>query len=91
VSAQCRSCEAPIVWAVTSKTGAVIPLDPQTFDNGNVVRIGTATRGAPLVLVLTTEELALAQNHGEVALYRSHFASCPDAGQWRQPRTKGTL
>jgi hypothetical protein len=85
----CRSCNAPVVWAITSKTGAAIPLDPNPIADGNVVRIGTATRGAPLVLVLTDEELGRARKQGVVQLYRSHFASCPDADRWRHPRTKG--
>lgn len=88
----CRSCKAPIVWAVTSKTGARIPLDPDRHPNCNVVVIGSANGVVPLVLVLTNEELARAQSYGVTALFRSHFASCPDADKWRrQPRTKGEL
>lgn len=31
----CRSCGAPIEWAVTTK-GKRIPLDPGTFPDGNI-------------------------------------------------------
>ena len=84
----CRSCKAPVEWAVTSKTGTSIPLDPGVFVDGNIVEIGTAIRGAPLVHVFVVDDLVHARQHGEPALRRSHFVSCPNAAIWRNP-TKG--
>lgn len=47
---ECRSCHAPILWAVNDKSGKSSPFDP-------------AKDEAPSV---------------------SHFATCPQAGQWRK-------
>jgi hypothetical protein len=83
------SCGAPIVWGRTTKTGSKIPLDPERVPEGTIAVVGTHTEGGPLVLVLGLKDLAPAREQGVIELYRSHWASCPDAEKWRQPRTKG--
>ena len=74
----CRSCHAPIRWARTS-SGKAIPLDPNPADDGNV-RLGWVG-GEELALVLAAGELEAARVDGP--LYRSHFASCPNAAAHR--------
>lgn len=70
--ASCRSCEAEIIWA-TSTTGKAIPLDAQPTANGNLSLVaGTAH-------AYTAEDERLKRER-----YTSHFATCPEAGQWRK-------
>jgi len=72
---ECRSCGAPILWARTEHDRN-IPLDRTPYDGPEpgglfVLRDGVAIAVSP-------EAFA-----GE-DLYRSHFATCPDAKEWRQ-------
>lgn len=76
----CRSCGAPIMWAIT-EAGSPIPLDaipdPQ---RGN---IEVHEDGSCRVLG-DLERLLIVEVDGDAAeLYLSHFASCPHAGEWR--------
>lgn len=72
----CRSCGAPILWVHTAK-GTRMPLDAEPVDGGNV----TLSNGVAFV-------------HGQPALlldepvetYVSHFATCPQAAEWRGKR-----
>jgi hypothetical protein len=75
----CRSCGAPIRWAITPK-GRRIPLDFEPARDGNV-RLG-AFAGEEHALVLAGAELAAAQIAGPV--YRAHFSTCPNAAQHRR-------
>lgn len=76
----CRSCDAPIVWAVTTG-GRPIPLDAAAVPTGNVVLRGGTAR------VLSS--VTLGEMHGAglldgLPLYVSHFATCPNAKAHRQ-------
>jgi hypothetical protein len=82
----CRSCEAGIFFAVTSKNGAAIPLDVRRSAEGNIVLVGAATDGKPLAHVLTSAELELARTRGTLSLFTTHLQTCPDAAKWRQPK-----
>ncbi len=80
----CRSCMAPIVWAVTQDgTGKVMPVDGPLTDDGNVF------------LQLSPAGTVLAHVLGQAALFddgprhRPHFATCPDADSWRSRRAAG--
>lgn len=70
----CRSCGAPLRWAVTAK-GRRLPLDPEPAATGNVVVDAT---GAARVLS------PLEPRPADVPLYLSHFATCPDANIHRR-------
>lgn len=80
----CRSCDAPIVWALTT-TGKRIPLDadpddldrPGRFDDGNLRFVGAN----PAVI-----EARKGGAQGEFP-HRSHYVTCPQSAQWR---TRGT-
>lgn len=70
----CRSCGAPMRWAVTT-AGKRMPLDPQPSDRGNVHvdDDGTATVLGPLEV----------QAH-DGPLYVPHFATCDDPDRFRK-------
>jgi hypothetical protein len=72
----CRSCNAPIVWAVTNG-GKGMPVDAEPVDDGHVeLRPSTHGRGV-IATVLEAEALFAGP------LRKSHFATCPDADGWR--------
>ncbi len=74
-AAVCRSCGASVVWGRTP-AGKAIPLDAEPVDGGN---LGIRDDGT------------VVSSHGfpaGAALYVTHFATCPNAGQHRKT-TKG--
>jgi hypothetical protein len=81
---RCRSCGAPIRWAVTVN-GKRMPVDDQPTPGGNV---STVPNGAGPGLLL-----ALVHPPGQTTLdadeprFTSHFATCPNADQHRKDRT----
>lgn len=67
----CGSCGAQILWVETS-TGKWVPLDPDMVPDGNVeVYDGVA-------VVIANSSV------GSRDRYKSHFATCPNAGQHRK-------
>ena len=64
----CRSCNAPIIWARTA-SNKLMPLDAEPTVLGNCV----LENGVVTVLGLGD---AVPQN---APIYRSHFATCPTA------------
>ena len=76
VTTQCRSCRAPVIWAVT-RAGKRIPLDAAPSATGNLVYVGQQLDGT---------EVVGAPRDGDPPEFRyvSHFATCPDAGEWRR-------
>lgn len=92
MSAQCRTCRAPVLWVINSGSGKREPLDPEPREDGNIEIVGQeslATDGMessamiPVVRHLTGDELPLFGDAPE--RYVSHFATCPDAAQHRRP------
>jgi hypothetical protein len=86
-TAACRSCDAPIIWAIT-KTEARMPLDATPV-------IGEPGQRGVFMLVKRTEDdplawpVELADTNGEfhrlrLAMYVSHFSSCPNAASHRR-------
>ncbi len=73
---KCRSCEAPILWAVTVK-GRRIPLDAQPAHDGNI-RLEDQGRFQPPIAIIVTGRI---ENQ---TLYKSHFATCPNAANHRK-------
>lgn len=79
----CRSCRAPILWTL-SEAGKRTPLDAYPHDEGTIEVYGQALGGeVGLSRVLTGDLLDTARENG-TSLYRSHFASCPQAAAWRR-------
>jgi hypothetical protein len=73
----CRSCQAPIVWAVTD-AGRAMPVDAEPVEDGNLILEYPTLAGAPR-LVRTVE--------AGTGTHVSHFATCPDAAQHRRQET----
>jgi hypothetical protein len=73
----CRSCNAPIIWAVTDR-GRDMPVNAEPSADGSVQLVGREGQ-APLAKVLK-----VADRFGKTNLRRSHFADCPDAPRWRK-------
>lgn len=77
----CRSCRAPIMW-VTLPSGKAMPVDAAPSDDGNVAMLSAGN-----AIILTAGELSEERSMPEPLrrkLYRSHFATCPDAAQFRR-------
>ncbi len=73
---KCRSCGAPIVWAVTPTTRRPMPMqvDPQgTW----VIEAGVVRHVGPVVA-----EIGLGDAQ-PVTRFATHFATCPHASGWR--------
>lgn len=99
---RCRSCRARVFWAMTG-SGRVMPVDADPHEAGDLVlyteQIATFTGWESIDGVLNVrpanaEErtLALPMFAGlarSTPLRRSHFVTCPNAGQHRRPRRKG--
>jgi hypothetical protein len=77
MSTRCSSCQAAIVWAVTTK-GARMPVDAAPADDGNIVLIDTA--GGIQAIVVRPGEFPGQKRH------RSHFSTCPNHAQHRKAR-----
>jgi hypothetical protein len=71
VMGTCRSCDGKIVWAATA-SGKKIPLEPCPLAEGNV-RLDAS--GIARVGKVGTGQ------------YRSHFATCPNANDWRKGKS----
>jgi hypothetical protein len=79
---RCRSCHAELLWALTEK-GRRIPLDPEPY---------TGPVPSGLFVLRDREKLiptavAVPPSAFETEpLYRSHFATCPNAALHRRNR-----
>jgi hypothetical protein len=74
----CKGCKAPIVWALTINAKPM-PVDPAPAPDGNVL-LSRVAGGVRAEVVRNPARL-----FGKKA-YRSHFVSCPKAGDFRRPR-----
>lgn len=77
----CRSCEAPIVWAVTAD-GKSMPVNGPIDPAGNV-RLTAQSAAVVLAEVLTQDSLFEAGDDSRPR-HTSHFATCPHAANWRR-------
>lgn len=78
----CGSCDAPIIWAVSARSLKPMPVDAEPTKGANVALRDRGVDVPPLATVL-----AVAKQFGRTNLRLSHFATCPQAGQWRRRRT----
>lgn len=78
----CRGprCGKPVRW-VRLESGKKTPLDPEPTEDGTIRLLERRNRSVGRVL--KGLELDAARQAGE-RLYRSHFARCPDAEDWRK-------
>jgi hypothetical protein len=76
--ALCRSCTAPISWHLTAQQN-LMPLDPTPHPGGNV----RVDQDGIAHVVGSTIDLFDTTDDG--TRYQPHWASCPQAGEWRTP------
>jgi len=78
----CRSCGAPVLWAVTT-SGRRIPLDAAPAPDGAIVATGRyvpTDRGATMEVVVDRQASLLDVE----ARWVPHWATCPHADDWRR-------
>lgn len=75
---ECRSCGAPVTWTLTVK-GKRIPLNPEPVPDGNIVPV--IIDGERRARVVTEANPA----PDGVQRFKSHYATCPQADEWRKP------
>lgn len=80
----CRSCGAAVRWVKSAKTGRVMPLDPEPRDDGNIVLLDRWQLNLRLARVLEHDEVTQERLFGIEPRYVSHFATCPQADEWRR-------
>lgn len=85
-SSVCRSCGAPIMWALTDQ--ARMPLDAEPDPAGLLEIIGRERDGTPLVRFVRSHP-DVASDPSDPPRYRSHFATCPHAAGWRRDPGRG--
>lgn len=81
---QCRSpnCGAEILWCVTDKNHAKMPLDPEPSAEGLWVKVRLEDNGDRIVHRLNREEATTDQR----IRYSSHWETCPDADKHRKKK-----
>jgi hypothetical protein len=92
MSDTCKSCGAELEWARTPD-GHRIPLNRVPVPDGNILFDYEQTGARRLVArVLTKAELERIRGDAlpglAPKLYKSHFATCPDAARWKKPKVK---
>jgi hypothetical protein len=85
-TSKCRTCGAPIIW-VKTEYGKAIPLDADPRVGGNVQLLDAGDRKAApengIAHVIGPAAIELFRRAG-VALWVSHFSTCPQAAQHRR-------
>lgn len=80
---KCRSCGAPIFYAVYSTTGRKMPIDRDPTAAGSLA-VGFGSPGS------FAERKAFyvpkPERGGRTDLFTSHFETCPDASSFRRTR-----
>jgi hypothetical protein len=76
---RCRICPAQVVWVNLLPSGSRMPLDATPSPDGKIALVGEQE-----AQVLTDTAADEARNAGR-RLHTSHFATCPNAEDWRRP------
>lgn len=76
----CRSCGSPIIWTVTSK-GKRMPVDAEPGPDG-LLTLDTLASGVVVASHASAEQPGLFARER----YTSHFATCPEAKEWRHEK-----
>ncbi|GIE75777.1 hypothetical protein Aph02nite_17270 [Actinoplanes philippinensis] len=76
--ANCRSCDAEIIWA-TSSGGKAMPVDAAVSEDGNVeLSLQPGLFVGPVATVITGPTLF------PKPMRKAHFATCSAADKWRR-------
>lgn len=84
MSGRCRSCQAQVIWAVTT-AGNPIPLDPEQDPDGLITLDKIPGHRKPVATVWSKGNRPPA----DTPTYTTHFATCPNAGRHRKERSSG--
>jgi hypothetical protein len=76
----CRSCHAPVIWAVTA-AGKRMPVDAEPVDGGNVL---LDQRQDPPLATVVGKQVQAGLFGDDGPRFASHYVTCPDADQWRK-------
>jgi hypothetical protein len=78
----CRSCGRAVIWAVT-RHRRLMPVDAEPVENGTITLLPGPYRREPVAVIV--------QGPGLIpqGLRTSHFATCPDADEWRRRKVPG--
>lgn len=74
---KCRSCGAEIIWAYMLPGKKAAPIDAAATYDGNIV---LRDHGSSVVAHILAPGDHRSDNE---PTYTSHFATCPDADEWR--------
>lgn len=75
----CRSCGTTVVWTITTALSKM-PVDVAPSEDGNVALMEPRYHGHLRSIVLGPLDTL---TH-DAPLRKSHFATCPNAGEWRK-------
>lgn len=78
----CSSCGAPVLDLKHERTGHLAPIDAQPLAHGGNIVVDLEA-GTYRVLDAKERQAHYAQSPRS-GLYKSHFATCPDAPQFRE-------
>jgi len=84
----CRSCGAPIEWAITPD-GKRIPIDVQAVEDGNILLSHKSLEEPPVAFVQSKSNIEILRSQAKLSgqphvLFKSHFATCPNAAKHRK-------
>jgi hypothetical protein len=83
--ATCRACGARMVWTRTA-AGKAMPLDAEPHPDGNVRLLPDGSCEVLSAPDLEAQRARESLGGPFLALYRSHFASCPQASRFRRAK-----
>lgn len=83
---RCKSCQSEIKW-VLLKSGKRMPVDPlplETPESGTIIKVWPDGEAEVIKQLGDLDDYC--------TYYRSHFATCPDADDWRtKPPSKAKM
>jgi hypothetical protein len=104
MSDTCRSCHAPMTWAVLAATGKAVPLDHEILDPSSESHVYALVPGAhgdrayaykwnDLAEKLALKQAVSVARAREIVaetypFHRSHFRTCPDADRFSRNQRK---
>jgi hypothetical protein len=81
---RCRSCNAEIFWGVIGQDGRKIPVDATATEDGNLSVDWPRDPEFPPRVEALGVGVARARRAAGESLYRTHFATCPNAAKHRK-------
>lgn len=80
---RCRSCRAAISFGITAK-GKRMPLDVEPVESLPSPLLPRDLRGLQVFVDRSSIRSATIEDVGRNPIFRSHFATCPDADRFRR-------